>query len=263
LAPVAKAWARWAGQRLTKSPATIAETVTAIDTNLRRAISPTQPAANVLTLPGLEPIVDEPIDEDWLLRAWTKHETRVADLVRDSLDSHRRAATPPTVVDTANAIRHGVAEQVWPHRILSHLRAITATRLAAMTDTDVVIWAASAMIDPDPMLDPFDDNTETTDEFADPVALSGVMDPIDWAQLVIALSRLGPGTSCEPAELADIMAEADGTSDDDAELIEALFEANRPLWRAAGICDSDDHLTPLGVWALPRALCRALGTEFD
>jgi hypothetical protein len=261
LIPVTKAWASWAGRQLDKSESSISETLDAID----RHLSPSPPASsNVLTLPGLQPTghTDDHEQEDWLVEAWARHEAKVGDLVRDSLETHRRTDPPPTVTNVAATIREGVATHQWPYDTLAELGGEAAERLDQMDDHDVVLWAASVMIDPDPILDSID--PDDIEALAHPVALAGVMDPIDWAQLIISLVKRGAGTSCRPTDLTQmVIGWSDDPSGDDPDLLDQFFEANRPLWQAAGMTDTGGHLTALGTWALPRALCQALGVNFD
>jgi hypothetical protein len=51
--------------------------------------------------------------------------------------------------------------------------------------------------------------------------------------------------------------------DDDAGYLETAFGIVALPWRALGLTDPDDRLTPLGVWVLPRALARAWHGDFD
>lgn len=45
--------------------------------------------------------------------------------------------------------------------------------------------------------------------------------------------------------------------------LEAAVSIAVLAWLALGLIDRDERLTPLGAWALPRALARAWGGEFD
>lgn len=263
LAPAAKAWTSWAGERLGKTPQAISETRRAIDTH---AAARSRPRDERLVLPGLEPAAgsyDEDEGDDWLLEAWTRHESRVADFVRNSLET-QRGVTPPELSGLADAIRRGVAADEWPYSTLAALSQAIGRRLSELTDTDVVLWAASVMMDPDPQFDDPQPEADDIDaELLNPLTIAGAMDPIDWATVIVGLSRAGPGASCDPEALAEIIAELSDEADDDIELLETFFEMNRSLWRAAGVTDADDNLTEVGAWALPRGLSRTLGVEFD
>ena len=262
MAPAIQAWVSWSGERLGKTPQSISETREAIDAHATQH-DERRHGDNVLVLPGLDPAGDshgEDEETDWLIEAWTKHESRVVDFVLDSLDEHR-GAEPPELEGLAGTIRDGVTAEEWPFSMLAALSRSTADRLSELSDADVVLWATSVMIDPDPDLD--DLQLESDDADAHPLAVAGMMDPIDWATVAVGLVRAGAGASCEPEALIDVMVELSQEADDDAEMLAMFFEVNRPLWRAAGVTNADDALTAVGVWALPRAFCRALGTEFD
>ncbi len=47
------------------------------------------------------------------------------------------------------------------------------------------------------------------------------------------------------------------------EFVETTFALVTPAWNALGLIDREERLTPLGAWALPRALARAWGADFD
>lgn len=260
MAPTIKAWASWAAERLGKTAAATSETQRAVD-RFATSRATVEPHDNLLVLPGLEPDrVGAEDDDDWLMAAWARHEAQVAEFVQSSLAGLRGVA-PPAVEGLAGVIREGVAAQEWPYSTLAALSRATARRLSDLADADVVLWAASVMLDPDPDLD--DLAGDGNGELLDPLAVSGSMDPIDWATVTVALSRAGPGTPCTPEALVAIMEELRQDPLDDADELELCFETNLPLWRAAGVTDADDRLTEVGTWALPRAVCRALGTEFD
>ena len=261
MAPTIKAWASWAAERLGKTAAATSETQRAIDRFATSRVRVEQ-HDNLLVLPGLDPdgVGDE--DDDWLIAAWARHDAQVAEFVQSNLAGFRGGA-PPALEGLAETIRTGVAAQEWPYSILAALSRATSRRLSHLADADVVLWAASVMLDPDPDLDDLAGDGDGDDELLDPLAVAGSMDPIDWATVTVALGRAGPGTPCTPEALVALMEELRQNPLDEADEVERCFETNLPLWRAAGVTDADDRLTEVGAWALPRAVCRALGTEFD
>lgn len=259
MAPTIEAWASWAGERLGKTSAAIDETRRAIDrfSTSRDRVE----HDDLLVLPGLELAgIEDDEDEDWLIAAWTKHAAHVAEFVKDGL-AELQGAAPPTLEGLAESIRDGVAAQGWPYSALAAMSRATSRRLTDLADAEVVLWAASVMLDPDPDLDDLAGDVE--DELLDLLALAGSLDPIDWATVTVALGRAGPGAPCTPEALLGLMEELRQDPTDDADVLESCFEASLPLWRAAGVTDADDRLTEVGAWAVPRAMCRALGTEFD
>ncbi len=78
-----------------------------------------------------------------------------------------------------------------------------------------------------------------------------------------------PGADCSPEALVDGIracpeVELDAGLDPDEEAsLETAFWILALPWQVLGLTDRDQRLTTLGAWALPRALARAWGTDFD
>ncbi|MCP5027464.1 MAG: hypothetical protein GY929_14395, partial [Actinomycetia bacterium] len=239
----------------------IAATVAAVDHHLGPVGD--QPS-DVLVLPGVGPTGSDWFDDDdddGFEAAWTAHEANVALFVRTSLAEHQGAPAPAGVAEVAATIRQGVRDRMWPHSTLADSSPPTAAVLDDTTDSDVVLWAVSAIVDPDPDLDQVEEEELTDDSH--PRASVGALDSVDWATVIVEVVRAGPGMFCGAEQLTEILLATTEGGEDDGDVIEAVFEGNRLLWRAAGVTDAGDRLTEVGVWALPRAICRALGTEFD
>ncbi|WP_219470706.1 hypothetical protein [Nonomuraea rhizosphaerae] len=84
----------------------------------------------------------------------------------------------------------------------------------------------------------------------------------DWLAAVAALTRLGPGVLASPERLARLIAESedidiDDQDADDLSATESLFVPVVGLWGYLGIVSTEEVLTPLGWWGLPKALERA------
>ena len=98
-------------------------------------------------------------------------------------------------------------------------------------------------------------------------ALVVSLERADWLGAVVELVRAGPGTAVDGGSLVAAVErcpEVDGeVSDDDRELVAAAFEVVLPAWRACGVLDADNRLTPVGAWVLPRALGYAWDVDFD
>lgn len=95
------------------------------------------------------------------------------------------------------------------------------------------------------------------------------MERADWLGAIVELVRAGPGARARPEDLVRAIAECpevvvagDWDPDDDT-LTETTFELVSWPWHVAGALDEDRRLTALGAWALPRALARAWGADFD
>jgi hypothetical protein len=84
-----------------------------------------------------------------------------------------------------------------------------------------------------------------------------VLGHADWLTVGISVHRAGAGVVANPDVLVDWIETDDPIPPDvHAERLVALVEVCR-LWRALGVIDSEDRLTPLGVWGVPIALLDA------
>ncbi|MCP5026974.1 MAG: hypothetical protein GY929_11890, partial [Actinomycetia bacterium] len=194
LRPVTRAWAQWAGHRLEKSSEAIAATVAAVDHHLGPVGD--QPS-DVLVLPGVGQTGSDWFDDDdddGFEAAWTAHEANLALFVRTSLAQHQGAPSPAGITEVAAAIRQGVRDRTWPHSTLADSSPPTAAVLDDTTDSDVVLWAVSAIIDPDPDLDQVGEEELTDDSH--PRASVGALDSVDWATVIVEVVRAGPGMFC-------------------------------------------------------------------
>jgi hypothetical protein len=84
-----------------------------------------------------------------------------------------------------------------------------------------------------------------------------VLGHTDWLTLGISVHRAGAGVVANPDVLVDWIEADDPTPPDvHAERLGALVTLCR-LWRALGVIDDEDRLTPLGVWGVPLSLLDA------
>jgi len=86
------------------------------------------------------------------------------------------------------------------------------------------------------------------------------LEDADWLGAVVSAVRSGPGSPADPASLVagihsckevDVADDYDPGNDG---FVEAAFEILSPAWLALQVVDAAERLTPLGAWALPRAL---------
>ncbi len=89
------------------------------------------------------------------------------------------------------------------------------------------------------------------------------LEDADWLGAVVSAVRAGPGSPADPASLVkgihacpEVEVSPEVDRDDDL-AVELAFEILSPAWLALGVIDDDSRLTPLGAWALPRALSLA------
>ncbi len=106
------------------------------------------------------------------------------------------------------------------------------------------------------MLEPYDDPDWTDDE----QSVVSTLTPADLVGAVVELVRGGPGTAADPQSLVSLVntcpeIEGEGEPEDDEPLALA-FELLMPALQALAVVDGDWRVTPLGVWALPKALLR-------
>jgi Protein of unknown function (DUF2384) len=116
--------------------------------------------------------------------------------------------------------------------------------LSPIEAEDLWLGLAASIIDPldEPAIDPL------------PADLLGHP---DWLTLGISVHRAGPGVLANPDVLVDWIVADDAIPPDvHAERLGALVTVCR-LWRALGVLDDEDRLTPLGVWGVPLSLLDA------
>jgi hypothetical protein len=151
------------------------------------------------------------------------------------------------------------------------LRACAGLDDRQTPDDDMDLWLAVAAGIAGPISDLSEDG-DTLEEFGDldgdlshedtVLANLCAIQHADWLAAVAALTRLGPGVLASPERLARLIAESedidiDDQDADDLDATEGLFVPVVTLWGYLGIVDTEDVLTPLGWWGLPRALERA------
>ena len=161
----------------------------------------------------------------------------------------------PALRQAAARLRSGMSAEAGPHRHIG--RAAGWTAVVPDDDIEVVVGAAAALLAPrEPSVLPPGDETR--------VASLG---PADWLGAIVGLVRAGAGASARPSTLVEFIGaspEVDGrVPTDEVGRVESAFEAVLPSWGAAGALDTEWMLTPLGRWALPRALARAWGGDLD
>ncbi|MGH8906078.1 MAG: DUF7713 domain-containing protein [Egibacteraceae bacterium] len=210
-------------------------------------------------------------DDDWLDEddavAWEVPVAEAAGVLQAALAEWRGAPPPSEQAAVAAArLRVGLDSGVDAHGPMRWAAGFDATLPA--DDVALLLRAVAGVVnarptDPDePWTEEFDDDMLLDDPFG--VAEIGFE---DWLGAVIGLVRAGPGAWADPQTLVEYVEACPEAGrhvgDDEAWLLEGAFSRVTPVWEAAGLVDSQQRLTPLGAWILPRALAHAWGVDFD
>jgi hypothetical protein len=181
---------------------------------------------------------------------------QLVDLLQTALAGGRGQPPPqPALAEAAARLRQRLTTAAKPHRYLR--RAAGWTGDLPADDGDLVVGSAAALLAPcEPSgMPPADEARLATVQAA------------DWLGAVVGLVRGSDGASARPPQLVQAIGgcpEVDGdVATTEVDRLEAAFELILPAWEAAGAVDGDWRLTPLGRWALPRALARAWAGDFD
>lgn len=192
---------------------------------------------------------------DWIAGRWAAAKLRAAGSLRRLLADRRGEPAPAGSLARAHARLAEAAAGGDP--VVGRVLAAAGVGEADLDgeDAEVLVELVAATIreaEPDPSRD---------DEDAAGV---GIEHP-EWSAIVGRVVVDGPGADASATTLATRAAEL-GTGpplrDEPAGLARAL-ERVLPVWQAAGVVDDEHRLTELGAWLLPRAVCRAWGTDFD
>jgi hypothetical protein len=229
-----------------------------------RWLSTPQPDGRV---PGFA--VSDEQDEE-LFAAWDEEEAfALAELRRIVAELPKPPELPAVELRRAGTrLRELLGLPGYPANVL---RACAGLDDRPMPDDDGELWLAVAAGIAGPISD-LSEAGDSLEEFADldgdlshedsVLANLCAIQHADWLAAVAALTRLGPGVLASPERLARLIAESedidiDDQDADDLDATERLFVPVVTLWGYLGVVDTDDVLTPLGWWGLPKALERA------
>jgi hypothetical protein len=201
----------------------------------------------------------DPGELDDFIAAWDEVDREAVELLCAALAGHRGLSPPAVELAAAAArIRDEIDADLFP---LGWVHSAAALERGALPDDDIelMLRCAAATISP---------REETGLEIEEEAALLS-LEHADWLAAAIVTVREGAGCEASGEALADavnhcpeVSLEADLDIDEELHL-EAAFSTAALAWLALGLVNRDERLTPLGVWALPRALARAWGGEFD
>jgi hypothetical protein len=213
--------------------------------------------------PETDPLQEVDIDDhelDQLIADWEAVDRQAGRVLRDALGEHRGALIPDGEPDAISSrIRDGLAADVYPVDWIG--RAAGLDREAPPDDgTELLLRCIAATISP----------REETGLDPEEEAMLSSIEHADWIGAIVSAVRAGPGADASPRSLVAGIAVCPevepgpvGDFDDDVALLEAAFSILAVPWRVLGMIDREERLTALGVWALPRSLARAWGSDFD
>lgn len=199
---------------------------------------------------------DEELEAQWEAE-WDQAERDAVEVLRHALADWIGARAPAGVSETAAAARARMGDD-------DHLCWVAQAAGLDLTEppgepAEFLITATAATISP---------QEETGLDVEEEATLISLEHP-DWLGAIVTAVRRGPGSDASPQTLAAGVADCpevvlDAPLDiDDTTSLQTAFSIVALPWLALGIVDSDDRLTALGEWILPRALARAWNGDFD
>jgi hypothetical protein len=195
-------------------------------------------------------------DTDEFLAAWEAADKDAAELLREAL-ADQRGAAPPPLADVATRLREeiraGRHPAAWMHRGSGMGDQLPDS------DAELLLRCLTAVI-----AAPEDRGIGVEEE-----TMLDTLEHADWLGAVVSLVRAGPGAKADPSAIVrgiescpEVNIPA-GIDFDERGSLEAAFSIVSLAWLVAGCVDRDDRLTTVGEWALPRALARGWGADFD
>jgi hypothetical protein len=203
---------------------------------------------------GLDDELDQDTDE--FLAAWEAADKDAAQILREAL-ADKRGTPPPPLVDVATRLRDEIRAELHPASWM-HRGSGMGSDLPE-DDAELLLCCLQAAV-----AAPEDRGLDVEEE-----SMLDTLEHADWLGAVVSLVRAGVGAPADPAAIVrgiESCPEVDipaGIDVDERSDLEAAFSIVWLAWIVAGCVDRDDRLTPVGEWALPRALARAWGTDFD
>jgi hypothetical protein len=195
-------------------------------------------------------------DTEEFLAAWEAADANSAAILGEALAPKRGAPAPP-LANAAARLREDIAAghdpAAWMHRGTG-----MGGRLPE-DDGELLIRCLEAVVG-----GPEDRGLEVQEE-----TMLDTLEQADWLGAVVSLVRTGEGAPANPRAIVhgietcpEVNVPA-GIDDDERDHLETAFSIVSNAWFAAGCVDRDERLTAVGEWALPRALARAWGADFD
>ena len=196
-------------------------------------------------------------EEQWIAE-WEEAEREGVALLQEALDEHRRQPPPAdALTEAAAAVRARM--QTGGHPIDWVQQAAGPADHSSLSDAELLIRLTSATISPE------EETGLEVEEEAQLVSL----EMADWLGAIVGAVRAGPGANASPYGLVENIrtcpeVEIEGELDleEESEIVASFWIVALP-WEVLGLITTDQHLTEVGRWVLPRALARAWGGDFD
>jgi hypothetical protein len=181
-----------------------------------------------------------------------------AGVLKAALSEWRGAVAPqPDLGNACEGLREGLRSSHYPFDWLRRGAGLD-DEPAPAGDAELLQRCAAGTIAPR------EDTGLGVDEEASIMALEHA----DWLGAIVSAVRAGPGADASPDALVagiyscpEVKVESDDPDGD--RVIATAFLLVLLPWACLGLVDDDERLTPLGAWALPRALALAWGSDFD
>jgi len=197
--------------------------------------------------------------EDQWISEWDQAEREALEVLRNALRNHHGEPPPgDQLTEAAATVRRRLGDGSHPLGWVAHAAAISKDP-APDDDAQLLIRLAAATISP----------REETGLNVEEESLLLSLELADWLGAIISTVRHGPGADASPDALVDgirncpeVVSESPLDLDEESHL-EAAFWIIALPWQVLGLTDTDQRLTQLGQWILPRALAKASGGNFD
>ena len=184
-------------------------------------------------------------DDEKFLADLAEERRAAAALVHEVFPGVEDAEAPqPALDEAAAALRDGIGSGAPAYE---RLRRVTGWHLLPPGDDlpPEHRWLFAAMSS----IEPHDEPTDAAAESA-----LGAMGDEDWVTIVSGLIRDGAGSAATPEAFVRLLQDGDLLERGDEPIVVEAAQLVLGDWRALGVVDDENRLTPLGVWGLPAAL---------
>lgn len=201
----------------------------------------------------------EELEEQWAAE-WDQADRDAVEVLREALSQYQGQPPPASELTVAAATVRSRLHEGGGYPLDWVREAAGVSNDPAITDdAELLIQLTAATISP----------LEETGLDIEEEALLMSLEHADWLGAIVSAVRGGPGAEVSPGALVDGIRDCpevntdDGIDFDEASHLEAAFSIIALPWHGLGLSDSEERLTELGQWTLPRALARAWQGSFD
>jgi hypothetical protein len=172
-----------------------------------------------------------------------------SEAIRRIFAEKRSVPAPPSLGAAAGALRAAWVNPVEP----APIAVLLDIDVSQVSDVGLLILAAASVVE--------SSRTGSGQADVDDLVAISALGTADWLQIVVNGVKRGAGQYFTADDFLDWI--EDDVSTDDLPAIEHGLAWLDSLWRSIGLIDSEDRLTEVGEWVLPRALCHTWGSSFD